>query len=332
MEYWKIVIALCCGAAVAQSLFLGGYLIVKDRARSQTLMWLSIVLIALAARIGKSIFYYLFPNIYLIGVVLGAAGLWMIGPSFLFYLRASKIKRAEYFHFFPVLVVLLTGPVFGMQFLVPAYHIGAAALGLYLLSGLVVIYKNDWNGKKKGIVLVGISLCVIWLTFVFQYFSPTIEWYALSGAVACLVLYVINFYIIGDQDLFKIPKLSSTVVLSNEVAQSLSRELEKLFGHRKIYRRKGLTVGMVANELDRPKYLVSKVINQQYGLKFNEFVNKYRVEEVKEKLRDLESNPKVEAIAVDVGFSSTSSLYHAFKKETQLTLRQYRMRAGNAEL
>lgn len=89
----------------------------------------------------------------------------MIGPSFLFYLRASKIKRVAYFHFFPALVVLLTGPVLGMQLLVPAYHIGAAVLGLYLLSGLVVIYKNDWNGKKKGIILVGIGLCVIWLTF-----------------------------------------------------------------------------------------------------------------------------------------------------------------------
>lgn len=324
MEIWKTLIGLACGAAVFQSIFLGGFLGMRGLNRTQPSFWISLMLVGLGLRIGKSVFYYLLPKIALFGVVLGGVGLWLIGPAFWMYVKSSRgqmITKADLLHFVPALVVLFLGGVFRMEVLIPAYHIGAFWLGVYLVGAAFYWYKKE-GSLPKGMVLISGSLIFIWLSFVFQYFSPTIEWYAISGAVSCLVLYVINFYIMRDQHIFKLPSKPFTV--SEKISDSLIPDLERLFGEGKIYREKGLTVARVADALDRPAYLISKTINGHYGLRFNEFVNTYRVKEVKERLQDLERNHKVEAIAEDVGFSSTSSLYHAFKKETQLTLQQYR--------
>ncbi len=328
MDIWIICVALFCGAAVAQSLFIGSFLLLKDRAKTMAIIWLSVMLFALSMRIGKSFYYYILPSISNMGVVLGGVGLWMIGPAFWFYFKTSQYKKInplEYLHFLPALLIAILGPVYRMTLLIPSYHVGAFILGIYLLSALFIFYKNEWPGKKRGVGLIIYSLMAIWLTFIFQYFSPSIEWYAISGGIACLVMYVINFHIMKDQDLFAHTPLTRTSV-PEEVSMAIRQDLELLFGEQKIYRKKGLTIAMVANEMERPAYLISKTINQHFGVKFNAYVNQYRVQEVKEKLRDLKSNHKVEAIASEVGFSSTSSLYHAFKKETQLTLQQYRVK------
>ena len=326
MEIWKILIGLACGAAVFQSLFLGGFLALRGLKKSKPSFWISVMLVGLAFRIGKSVFYYLLPKVALFGVVLGGVGLWLIGPAYWLFVKISKgksINRLDLLHFLPALVVLALGGFFRMQVLIPAYHIGAFVLGGYLLAGIF-----EWNKKgnkwTKGGALISYSLGLIWLSFVFQYFSPSIEWYAISGAISCVVLYVINFYIIRDQHLFQLPK-KGPLFISKRIPDSLKSDLEALFEKEKIYRQKGLTIAMVAGALNRPAYLISKTINQHYGQRFNEFVNCYRVKEVKERLQDLQANQKVEAIASEVGFSSTSSLYHAFKKETQLTLQQYRV-------
>lgn len=325
METWKIIIGLACGAAVFQSIFLGSLLGIRGMKKSKPSFWISLMLIGLGLRIGKSVFYYLLPKVALFGVVLGGVGLWLIGPAYWMYVktrRGQSVSRMDLLHFLPAVVVLALGGFFRMQVLIPAYHIGAFVLGAYLAAGIYV-WNQKGNKWTKGGALISYSIGLICLSFVFQYFSPTIEWYAISGAISCGVLYVINFYIIRDQHLFQLPKKGS-FSLSPKVSDSLIAELERLFEKEKIYRQKGLTIAMVAGALDRPVYLISKAVNRHYGLRFNEFVNSYRVKEVKERLQDLQANQKVEAIATEVGFSSTSSLYQAFKKETQQTLQQYR--------
>ena len=60
-------------------------------------------------------------------------------------------------------------------------------------------------------------------------------------------------------------------------------------------------------------------------MSFREFVNTYRIAEVKEKLCEKSADfSKVEALAYDVGFNSPSAFYAAFKKETSLSPQEYR--------
>jgi transcriptional regulator GlxA family with amidase domain len=58
---------------------------------------------------------------------------------------------------------------------------------------------------------------------------------------------------------------------------------------------------------------------------FNEFTNRFRVEEVKSRLADPNmAHLKIEAIALDAGFGSKQSFYSAFEEYTGLNPSYYR--------
>ena len=60
-------------------------------------------------------------------------------------------------------------------------------------------------------------------------------------------------------------------------------------------------------------------------MNFNQFLNKYRIEEAKKRLKDPEENQFVVLkIAYDVGFNSKSTFNTAFKKFTGMSPSQYR--------
>lgn len=326
MDTWEIGIALFGGIAIAQSFFLGGYLLIKDQFRSNPTLFLSLILIGIATRVSKSLFYYLIPEVAQWGVAFGGAGLLAIGPSFWLYTKSTKqtkIKWWDYLHYFPSMFLLLFGWKVGMEVVVLGYHWGTHLLLIYLLISWYLFYSGNWNGNKNRFLLFFGSVSLVWSIFALQMMTGSIQWYTIGTAFICLVLYGINFKIMLDQSILKPPKLNGKKVeesLQNEILA----ELEKLFGEGKIYRRKGLTLSKVSEEMAKPTYLISKVINQHYGLKFNDFVNRHRVEEAKDRLKDLERNHKIEVIATDVGFSSTSSLYQAFKRETNLTPQAFR--------
>lgn len=80
----------------------------------------------------------------------------------------------------------------------------------------------------------------------------------------------------------------------------------------------------LAENLDISLHHLSQVINEQLGKNFFEFVNEYRVAEVKSLLK----NPKYKrytllAIAYDSGFNSKSSFNSVFKKITGFTPSKY---------
>ena len=72
-----------------------------------------------------------------------------------------------------------------------------------------------------------------------------------------------------------------------------------------------------------PNY-ISQLINSETHLNFNEFINQYRINEAKKRLiSDQYTHLTVEAIANSVGFKSKSAFYTAFKKQTDLSPKEY---------
>jgi AraC-like DNA-binding protein len=66
------------------------------------------------------------------------------------------------------------------------------------------------------------------------------------------------------------------------------------------------------------------VINETLNQNFYDFINKYRVEEFKKRLKGEDAlNYPLYGHAVDCGFSSKSSFHEVFKKHTGLTPSQY---------
>ncbi|NQZ79329.1 MAG: AraC family transcriptional regulator, partial [Ekhidna sp.] len=91
--------------------------------------------------------------------------------------------------------------------------------------------------------------------------------------------------------------------------------IEKKLREEKVYRQPKLTLHELSDITGINSRPLSNIINQHYKQSFSDFINQYRVEEVKERLRAKEDEKfTLLAIAIEAGFNSKSSFNHMFKK------------------
>lgn len=108
--------------------------------------------------------------------------------------------------------------------------------------------------------------------------------------------------------------------------KKLRKDLLKLFEQDKIYMHPDLRITTLAEVLLTNRTYISRLINDDFGMNFNEFVNKYRVAEA-ERLLDCKDNHHftLEYIAEKSGFGNTNSFTRSFKEFNGLTPGQYRL-------
>ncbi|UCS92373.1 AraC family transcriptional regulator [Echinicola marina] len=96
-----------------------------------------------------------------------------------------------------------------------------------------------------------------------------------------------------------------------EIDQKLSSHIE----NNAPYLNQGYNLNDLSEELDIPLYILSSFINKQKGVNFNDFLNKYRIEHCKQKIKAGDwKNITLEGLAFDCGFSNRNSFRAAFKK------------------
>lgn len=101
-------------------------------------------------------------------------------------------------------------------------------------------------------------------------------------------------------------------------------KLTVLMEEEKIFCDTELNQQSLADALGLSKPELADLIKYHCKLKFNEYINKYRVQEVKRLLNDSEyKNYTMIAIAHQCGFNSESSFYRIFKNETGMTPMHY---------
>lgn len=117
--------------------------------------------------------------------------------------------------------------------------------------------------------------------------------------------------------------------LTQAQAEAHMQELLRLMDAEQPYKRSLLTLPELAEELSISVHNLSEVINTQAGKNFYDFVNGYRLEEAKRRLRDPDTlHLTILAIAEESGFNSKSTFNTFFRKHTGLTPSQYRARHG----
>ena len=76
-----------------------------------------------------------------------------------------------------------------------------------------------------------------------------------------------------------------------------------------------LSLTQLANQLEKPAYIISQVIKHGMGMNFNDLINGYRVDAVIEKIKKGEYKTQtLLGIAFDCGFNSKATFNRAFKK------------------
>ena len=213
----------------------------------------------------------------------------------------------------------------------------------FALHALVVIGRS-WRGdlvearrRLRGPFLAVVTLYVITLS-VFEIAESLgffAEWYRLLGGVSLGAYCLAGAFVFlrARLELFgAAAPVQAAIPAGVDQADRLALEkLSALMGAGEIWRREGLTIGALADEVGVPEHRLRRLINDRLGYRnFAAFVNDRRIEAAKALL----SNPAkarvtVAAIAYDLGFGSLGPFNRAFKEATGLTPTEWRRGRGS---
>ncbi|WP_310558222.1 helix-turn-helix domain-containing protein [Flavobacterium sp.] len=101
-------------------------------------------------------------------------------------------------------------------------------------------------------------------------------------------------------------------------------KIETLIQEEKLFENPELTLTDIAKKLKTNASVISKTINQGFQMNFNDCINNYRIESVKNRFANGEHKKStLLGIAFDSGFNSKATFNRAFKKNTGKTPKEF---------
>lgn len=175
------------------------------------------------------------------------------------------------------------------------------------------------------------------------------NYFGLSSTLAAVYVYALGYLGLSKSEIFVAPNIVDSISqlamlsepspleeaapaqkyeksgLSAEKAKAYLQQLLALMEKQQPYTNSELTLNQLADMLSISSHNLSEVINTQLQQNFFDFVNAYRLEQVKKDLADpAKAHLTILAIAFDAGFNAKSSFNLIFKKETKMTPSEYR--------
>ncbi|RPI76797.1 MAG: AraC family transcriptional regulator [Desulfobacteraceae bacterium] len=163
---------------------------------------------------------------------------------------------------------------------------------------------------------------LIGIVVVFSGYSLRYPFYTMNLTISLMVFFCVIKILSWPEILFMAKPLKSrkkynASYLDNREADRFLDKIKCLMEQEQAYLDPDLDLSALAAKLSIPKNYLSQVINEKTGKSFNDFINHYRIESVKTRLRDRAGTDKtLLALAFDAGFNSKASFNNAFKKST----------------
>ncbi|WP_343691303.1 AraC family transcriptional regulator [Chitinophaga sp.] len=159
-----------------------------------------------------------------------------------------------------------------------------------------------------------------------------VDWYGYI-ALGILSYYIVNNgYYFRSRQLYQLdfvpaaalPVAGSAIVSSVEDQDIWREKLDRLMETTKPFLRPELSLTDLATLLGTNKTVLSKVINSNYRENFNDYINRYRVNQFIEKVnKGAHDELTLLSIAYDCGFNSKATFNRAFKKMTGKTPKMF---------
>jgi AraC-like DNA-binding protein len=193
-------------------------------------------------------------------------------------------------------------------------------------------YVDEINLKWLRNIIIGMGL--IWFAVII---SNAIDEETGSNIVFIAVsvfIFLIGYYgtrqgiVFSDRKLVDLESVKEEKykksTLDNDRIQTIVDQLLNYMDEGKPYLESKITLPQLAEKLNTNSNYLSQAINEKLKMNFYDFINKYRVEEFKERLKSRNAaNFTLFGHASDCGFSSKSSFNEVFKKITGITPSQY---------
>jgi AraC-like DNA-binding protein len=255
--------------------------------------------------------------------------------------------------FFAFDTLQLSQPVVYMNIIINGGGLFFEAI-LYALSLLILQkyinrlkeYFSDIDMLKLSFILAGLVVIILAVLFIFLPFTrghvrhehEILDVIAILGGLG--LVFGIAFFAILQPEIFNRVRLMENAVPHDEEEsypkyeklrlpaskeEEYVKNLQEYMSEKKPYLQDELTLQNLADELSMSTHHLSMILNIHCGKNFYNFINSYRVEEVKQKLLYPEYKDKnILTIAYDAGFNSKSTFNTMFKKFTGKTPKEYR--------
>lgn len=301
-----------------------------------TQRWLSLLILVVAVRTGKSVAFYFWPDIPRIVLQIGLTACFMIGPCLFFLMRSSQGEtsgpgRADRWH-----IAVLLAVAAGVNLFVPyADHVDLwrqlitpsityTWLGYLLLAtAQLYIHRARLSAIPASPLLLG-ATGGVWFIWIAYYTSGYTSY--IVGALSftfVLALSVLVYLRLRSGQAPIVPYQDRRIPEAEAAAQLQS--LDALMARERLHLDPALTLPRLARRLGMPQARLSQLLNDNNQTSFKQYLAQLRVGEARTLLRQEPSKP-LEAIAEAAGFQSMSTFYSAFKKVEGITPAAFRQR------
>ena len=336
----KEIIGLISSIGAIQSFFLAIYVLsIKGRMQLSNL-FLGLLFVALAIRVGKSVLWAYWEQTPLWLLNLGFGAHAAVGPLFLVYIyhithHEAKFQKTNYLHFLlSIAIIVLSSylPLTGF------WYSGGYSFLLfhqltYMLISLIFIgmkFKNGSlildNAKLKWLLNLWLGI-TIWGLAYFSNYILGITSYLLGPMLYSGIIYFLSYYGFKNQNVFHLMKLGKykNLNLTKEDTERYRSKLLKLIEEEKPYLDVDFSLTMLSKMVFIPGHILSHIINDELKSNFSEFINTYRVKNAQLMLHNPSTrHQKISSIAYESGFNSLSSFNTAFKRVVQMTPSDFR--------
>lgn len=115
-------------------------------------------------------------------------------------------------------------------------------------------------------------------------------------------------------------------LVNPELMETLENRIIDYIGNKKMYKDKAYSAKRLAYDIGTNTRYVSAVLNVRFGMNYTSFVNRYRVSEAMQILKDDRyRGMTMEDVSSMVGFANRQSFYAAFYRFEGITPRQYKL-------
>nr|WP_299382563.1 helix-turn-helix domain-containing protein [Allomuricauda sp.] len=289
---------------------------------------------------------------------------YWIGPSFYFYVRIltqpqTRFTKKKLWHFAPIVLnylhsiyhLIYSGnhhPYHWFHFtaeILESMAIVSILIYMFLSLKMINQYQNalldnvsntnkyDLQWLRHIIVVIMGSFIII---LIFLAISSGIsgmvffdQWNEYRAAVLLLyacVLYWLSIHgYLQAQTLPLIPFDKKENSIPNDESSKIIQQLEKAMLSQKLYRNPELGLTELSQKIGLPERSISMAINHGLHKNFFQYINGYRVQDIKEKLKNPKnSNLKLMSLAYDSGFNSKASFNRIFKAHTGMTPNEFK--------
>ena len=190
-------------------------------------------------------------------------------------------------------------------------------LSIVILDTLLSLYelmKGGFSFEIGYVTIVGVVFLLVYLLF-----------FGMSQTS----IFLPDFLTAHTLDIPRYKNAKHPTVSLEEV-KTIEERLGIIITSEKPYLQQELTLNILAELIGVPDKKLSSYLNHSLNTSFYDYVNKCRVEEVKEKLQSEEYQKySLLGLAFSAGFNSKSSFYRAFKKETGISPTDFRKKASS---